>query len=170
MNTKKFLPVILALVLLLSACQRNVTRNGDGSVDVETTITQQELQDAINASIADPLIKDLTVSLQSGYALVSGTREPLDDGTRNMVDSLNDPTKTDSLSFRLDLGMSNGQLTATISDAQFDGFTVEQNRISNWNTTIANRITRLAQKSPNTTLKSVIVTTSAITMTWTTTN
>ena len=159
MNTKKFLPLILALVLLLSACQRNVTHNGDGSVDVATTITQQELQDAINASIVDPLIKDLTVSLQSGYALVSGTRE-----------RLNDPTKTDSLSFRLDLGMSNGQLTATISDAQFDGFTVEQNRISNWNTTIANRITRLAQKSPNTTLKSVIVTTSAITMTWTTTN
>ena len=156
MNTKKFLPLILALVLLLSACQRNVTRNGDGSVDVETTITQQELQDAINVSIADPLIKDLTVSLQSGYAFVSGTRE-----------RLNDPTKTDSLSFRLDLGMSNGQLTATISDAQFDGFAVEQNRISNWNTTIANRITRLAQKSPNTTLKSVTVTTSAITMTWT---
>ena len=43
MNVKRFLPLLLALILLLSACQRNVTRNGNGSVDVETSITQQEL-------------------------------------------------------------------------------------------------------------------------------
>jgi hypothetical protein len=155
-TTQKISVSLLVLALLLSACQRNVTRNDDGSVDVETVITQQELQDAISASIADPLIQELTVSLQPGYILVSGTRE-----------RLNDPSKTDTLSFHLDLGVSNGQLTSTISDAQFDGFTVEQNRLDLWNTTIANRIARLAKKSPNSTLKSVTVTTSAVTMTWT---
>jgi hypothetical protein len=155
-TTQQISALLLVFALLLSACQRNVTRNDDGSVDVETVITQQELQEAINASIADPLIQELTVSLQSGYILVSGTRQ-----------RLNDPSKTDTLSFHLDLDVSNGQLTSTISDAQFDGFTVEQNRLDLWNTTIANRIARLANKSPNSTLESVTVTISAVTTTWT---
>jgi hypothetical protein len=155
-TTQKLSALLLAFALLHSACQRNVTRNDDGSVDVETIVTQQELQEAINESIADPLIQELTVSLQSGYILVSGTRE-----------RLNDPSKTDTLSFRLDLGVSNGQLTSTISDAQFDGFTIEQNRLDLWNTTIANRIARIANRSPNSTLKSVTVTPGVVTMTWT---
>ena len=152
---QKLSVVLLVFALFLSACQRNVTRNGDGSVDVETSITQQELQEAISASIADPLIQELTVSLQSGHILVSGTRE-----------RLNDPGKTDTLSFRLDLGVSNGQLSSTISNAKFDGFTIEQNRLDLWNTTIANRIERLAKKSPSTTLKSVTITSSAVSMVW----
>ncbi len=157
MKTTKALSIfLLVFALLLSACQRNVTRNGDGSADVEAIVTQQELQEAVNASIADPLIKELAVTLQSGHILVSGTRE-----------RLNDSSKTDTLSFRIDLGVSNGQLTSTISNAQFDGFTIEQNRLELWNTTIANRIAKLGQKSPNSTLKSVNVTTSAVTMTWT---
>lgn len=145
--------LLLVSALFLSACKRNVIRNGDGSADVETVVTKQELQQAITDGIADPLIQELTVSFQSGYILVSGTRQ-----------RLNDSSKSDTLSFRLDLGVNNGQLTATISNAQFDGFTVEQNRIENWNTTIANRITRLAQKSPRNTLKSVSITPSAVTM------
>src|SRR6266498_633495 len=84
--------ILLALMFLLSACKANISRNQDGSFDVETTISQQELQEAITASIADPLVKEITVSLQSGYMLVSGTRE-----------RLNDASKTDSLSFRVDL-------------------------------------------------------------------
>jgi hypothetical protein len=155
-SAKRVIILATVLALLLSACDRSITRNGDGTANVETSITQQELQDAISTSIADPLIKGLTVSLQPGYILVSGTRE-----------RLNDASKTDTLSFRLDLGMSNGQLTSTISNAQFDGFTVEQNRIEHWNTTIANRIEKIAQKHPNSTLKSVSITPSAVTMMWT---
>lgn len=154
--TQKSSVLLLVFALLLSACQRNVTHNGDGSVDVETVVTQQELQEAINESIADPLIQELTVSLQSGHILVSGTRQ-----------RLNDSSKTDVFSFRLDLGVKDGQLTSTISDAQFDGFTVEQNRLDLWNTTIANRIARIASRSPNSALNSVTVTTSGVTMTWT---
>jgi hypothetical protein len=159
MNTPKRLYLfLLVLVLLLNACQRNITRNGNGSVEVEASITQQELQEAIDSSIADPLIKELSASLQSGYILVSGTRE-----------RLNDSSKTDTFSFRLDLGVSKGELTATISDVQFDGFTIEQNRVNLWNTTIANRIAILGKKSPNSTLKSVTVTPSEVTMVWTVT-
>ncbi len=147
--------LFIALIFLLSACKANLSRNADGSLDVETTLSQQQLQDAVTAAIADPLIKDITVSLQSGYVLVSGTRA-----------RLNDPSKTDTLNFRLDLGVSNGQPTASISNAQLDGKPIEQSRVDHWNQTIANRISILSQKNPNSALKSVSVTSAAVTMTW----
>jgi hypothetical protein len=154
-TTKQISIFMLAFALLLSACQRNVTRNGDGSATVETVITQQELQDVISSSIADPLIKDVTVTLQPGYISVSGTHQ-----------RLNDASKTDNLSFRLDLGVSNGALTASVSNAQIDGIIIEQNRVDNWNQTIANRISNLGNKRGNNTLQSVNITTGQVTMTW----
>jgi len=156
MKTKYTLGFLLIVVLLLSSCRANISRNQDGSVDVETIITQQELQEAISAAIADPLIKDVIASLQNGYVLVSGTRE-----------RLNDSSKTDTLKFRLDLSVSNGHLTTSISNATLDGVAIEQNRIDHWNQTISNRIGIIRNKSPNTTLKSASITTSAVTMTWT---
>jgi hypothetical protein len=155
-KTSKVSLLLVALVFLISACRANISRNDDGSLSVETTVSQQELQEAINASIADPLVKDLTVSLQSGYILVTGQRQ-----------RLNDASKTDSLNFRLDLGMSNGQLTATVSDATLDGIHVEQSRVDHWNQTIASRLVIIGKKRPNTSLKSVSVTTEAVMMTWT---
>lgn len=152
---KKLFILWIIPILLLSACKASISRNQNGSLDVETSISQQELQDAISASIADPLIKEITVSLKSGYVLVSGTRE-----------RLNDSSKTDTLSFHLDLGVSNGQLTSSISNAKLDNVAIEQNRVDNWNQTIANRIAIIGKKNPNSTLKSVTITPSAVTMTW----
>jgi hypothetical protein len=154
-NSKRIIVLLTALALLLSACKANISRNADGSFDVETTVGQQELQEAITAAIADPLVREISVSLQSGYVLVSGVRE-----------RLNDPGKTDTLSFRLDLGVNNGQLTASISDAQLDGVPLEQNRVDHWNQTIANRLAILGQKNPNSTLKSVSITPDSVGMTW----
>ncbi len=152
---KRTLILLSAFVLLLSACRANISRNGDGSLTVETSITQQELQDVITSSIADPLVKNVTVSLQAGYIDVSAERQ-----------RLNDASKTDNLTFRLDLGVNNGQLTSTISNALLDGKSIEQARVDNWNQTIANRITRISQKNPNATLQSVNVTTAGVSMTW----
>jgi hypothetical protein len=155
----KRLPVVLVILLFLTnACKANISRNNDGSLDVETTISQQELQDAISTSIADPLIKELTVSLQSGYVLVSGERQ-----------RLNDASKTDTLSFRLDLGVSNGQLTSSISNALLDGTPIEQNRVDHWNQTITNRLSLISNKNQNSTLKSVTITSDSVTMIWTVT-
>lgn len=154
-TSRRTIILLTALILLLSACKANISRNSDGSLDVETTMSQQQLQDAVTAAIADPLIQDITVSLQSGYVLVSGSRE-----------RLNDPGKTDTLSFRLDLGVSNGQLTASISSAQLDGVPLEQNRVDRWNESLAHRIADLGQRNPNSILKSVNITPIVVTMTW----
>jgi len=155
MKNKTLSVLLIAFVLVLSACRANISRNSAGSLTVETAVSQQELQEAINASIADPLITELTVSLQPGYIIVTGQRQ-----------RLNDASKTDSLSFRLDLGVQNGQLTATISNTMLDNQSLEQNRIDHWNETIANRISNLGAKNPNSQLQSVHVTPEAVTMNW----
>jgi len=154
-TTKTFTVLLLLFSFVLGACRANISRNKDGSLTVETTISQQELQDAVSAAIADPLVKNVTVALQSGYVLVTGERQ-----------RLNDASKTDALSFRLDLGVSNGQLTSSISNALLDGKPLEQNRVDNWNQTIANRIARIGQKNPSTTIQSVSITPATVTMTW----
>jgi len=84
-------------------------------------------------------------------------------GTRQR---LNNASKTDTLGFRLDLGVNNGQLTAAISNAQIDGVTIEQNRVDNWNQTLANRLSNIGKAKENATLQSVSITPDIVTMTW----
>ena len=155
MKTYKLLTLMAAATLILGACKADFSRNDDGSLTMETTVTQEQIQETISSAIADPLIQDLTASLQNGYVSVTGTRQ-----------RLNDPGKTDTMSLRLDLGVSNGQLTASISDAQIDGVDIEQNRVDNWNQTIANRLSNFGGRSENTTLQSVAITPEQVTMTW----
>ena len=153
----KTTPVLLiVLVLFTSACKANVSRNDDGSFAVETTISQQELQEVISSSIADPLVTNVTASLQQGYISVSADHQ-----------RLNDASKTDTLSFRLDLSVNNGQLIASITDAQIDGVAIEQNRVDNWNQTIANRLSNFGERRENATLQSISIMPEVVTMTWT---
>jgi hypothetical protein len=155
MNKISKLALLFLVALLVIACKKDIVRNDDGSLTVETTISQQELQEVITSSIADPLVKNVTVSLQSGYVLVSGERQ-----------RLNDSSKTDTLTFRLDLSVSNGQPSAVISNAQVDNMSIEQKRVDNWNQTIANRIAIIGRKSEKATLQAISVTPESVTMSW----
>ena len=155
MKTYKLLTLMVAATLIVGACKADFSRNDDGSLTMETTVTQEQIQETISSAIADPLIQNLTASLQNGYVSVSGTRQ-----------RLNDPGKTDTMSFRLDLGVSNNELTASISDAQIDGVAIEQNRVDNWNQTIANRLANFGGRNENATLQSVSITPEQVTMTW----
>lgn len=155
-NMIKTTPVLLiALALLTSACKASISRTDDGSVTLETSITQQELQEVISSSIADPLVQELNVSLQTGYVSVTGTRQ-----------RLNDASKTDTLGFRLDLSVNNGQLIASVSDAQIDNTPIDQARVDNWNQTIANRLSNFGEGRGNATLQSVTITPQIITLIW----
>ncbi len=147
--------LLLLVIPLTSACEKTITHNANGTLNVQTSMTQQELQSAIQSSLADPLITSLTVQLQSGYILVTASRQ-----------RVNDASRTDTLTFRLDLAVSNGHLTASVSNAQLDGAAVEQSRVNVWNQTIASRLEKLGQRHPNATLQSVVVTPDSLTMTW----
>ncbi len=149
------LSVFVLTAVLLSACQYNVRRNGDGTASVETVISQQEVQDAVSAAIADPLVQNVTVSLQSGYVLVTGERQ-----------RLNDNSKADALSFRLDLGVSDGHLTATLSDALLDGAALDQARVDEWSARISSRLSQVGQHSERASLQAVVISPESVTMTW----
>lgn len=157
MNNKlKATPILLiVLMFLTSACKASISRNDDGSVTLETSITAQELQEVLDSSIADPLVQEMTVSLQTGYVSVIGTRQ-----------RLNDASQTDTLSFRLDLSVSNGNLVASVSDAQIDNAPIDQARVDNWNQTIANRLSNFGGANQNATLESVNITPQIITLVW----
>ena len=87
--------ILLAGLLcsLVSGCSADISRNEDGSLTVETSMTAESLQSEIQAAIADPLIQNLTVQLQSGYINVSGVRKRLNSD------------QTDTLTFRLCEGL-----------------------------------------------------------------
>jgi hypothetical protein len=155
MNKILKLTLLFLFALMVTACKKDIVRNDDGSLTAETKISQQELQEVITSSIANPLVENLTVSLQSGYVLVSGERQ-----------RLNDTSKTDSLTFRLDLSVSNGQLAATITNAQVDGVPIEQNRVDNWNQTIANRLFNWGKRNDKATLQAASITPESVTMSW----
>lgn len=153
-NTFLFVLLIACLALVLSACEARLARNDDGSYTFETTISEADMQTAIKASLADPLIQELNVDLKDGYILASGTRKRLNS------------SQTDTLTFRLDLGVSAGQLTAAISNALLDGFPVEAERVALWNERIAKRLGNAGSRNPNSQLQTVVVTETSATLTW----
>jgi hypothetical protein len=146
--------MIVISATLLSACEARFARNQDGSYTLETSLSETDMQTAITASIADQLIQELNVDLKPGYILATGTRKRLNSD------------QTDTLTFRLDLGVNAGQLTATISNALLDGFPIEQERVALWNERIANRLSKSASRNQNSKLQSVVVSESLVTMTW----
>jgi hypothetical protein len=148
------LGLLMVMGLAVSACSVEIERNTDGSLAVESSMTGDALQDELEAAIADPLVREFTADLHDGYILVTSERE------RVMSD------ETDTMTFRLDLGVSDGHLTATISDAQLDDLPIEEERVAVWNERIATRLERSGQRNPNSTLQAVTVSEDSVTMVW----
>jgi len=148
------LGLLVVMALAVSACSVDVERNPDGSLAVESSMTGDALQDELEAAIADPLVREFTADLHDGYILVTSEREQvMSDGT-------------DTMTFRLDLGVSDGHLTATISDVKLNDKPVEEERVAVWNERTATRLERSGQRNPNSTLQAVTVSEDGVTMAW----
>lgn len=155
MKTKiMVLGLLMVMGLAVSACSVEIERNADGSLSVESSMTGDALQDELEAAIADPLVREFTADLHDGYILVTSERE------RVMSDEV------DTMTFRLDLGVSDGHLTATVSDALLNDLPIEEERVAVWNERIATKLGRSGQRNPNSTLQAVTVSEDAVTMTW----
>jgi hypothetical protein len=72
----------------------------------------------------------------------------------------------DALTFRLDLGVSDGHLTATISGAKVNDHPFDEERVAVWNQRIAERLERVGKRNPDSTLQEVTVTSDALEMVW----
>jgi hypothetical protein len=155
-NTRKTLTWIglLVAVLAMSACTIHIDRNEDGSLRAESQLPAETLQREIDLAIADPQVEELAVDLHDGYILVSGARKRAGgDGA-------------DELTFRLTLGVVDGHLAATISDAMLNDIPIAQERVDAWNERIAENLEKGGKKNPNSSLQSVDVAADAVTMAW----
>jgi len=139
---------------VLSGCTLDVSREADGSLWVEATVPEEDLETELEAAIADPLVRELAADLRDGTIFVTAERDRVTG------------EGTDTVTFRLDLGVSDGHLTATVSDLQVNGVAVQEERVAVWNERIATRLTRASQRHPNSTLQAVAVGDDALTMTW----
>jgi hypothetical protein len=142
------------LSLLISACSIDLSRNPDGSVGVEVLMPEESVQEELSAGLTNPLIRDLAVELHDGYAQVTGERErPMGDGV-------------DQFSFELRLGVEDGHLAATISDAKLNGYPVDAARVGVWNEHMAARLARSGRRHPNAELLSVRITEEGLSLHW----
>lgn len=143
-----------ASLLVMVGCQVGIDRNDDGSLRLEAEMPEAALEAEIQAAIADPLVEEVTVDLRSGYLEAEATRRRLNG------------SGLDSMSFRLDLGVENGHMTALISEVVVDGFSVSQERVDLWNQRIAANLERAGSRSDNSQLTAVTVGPEAVTLVW----
>lgn len=152
---RKWVPLLLLLLAFGAVgCQIGLTRNADGSLRVEASIDQETLAREVRGAVRDPLVEDVQVELEDGYARVRMTR-------RRAAGSA-----TDELSFRLDLGAANGHLTARLSNVVVNGFQPTESLLSTWNARIADNLERAAGRTPNSRLQDVDVTPDGVQMVW----
>lgn len=154
LRSKLGLLLLIVLSFTLSACGLKLERNPDGSLCLETNMTEQSLQTEIDRAIADPLITNFTTDLQNGFVSVRADRKRVDGEI------------VDTLTFRLDLGVQDGHLSAVISEVQINALPVQEARVAVWNETIATRLERAGKRNPDSTLQEVVVSQDDITMVW----
>lgn len=145
---------IVVLGLVAGACSVDVERNADGSLQVETVITEESLQQEITAAIDDPLVREFSVEMKDGYALVDAV------GDKAVGEGTNE------VSFRLELSVVDGHLGADISDAVFNGFPVPAEIVAVWNDKLARDLERAGRRNPDNTLVGVRLTETELTMEW----
>jgi hypothetical protein len=148
------LAAVVAFALVAGACSIDVARNDDGSLQVETVLTEQSLADELTKGVDDPQVNYLTVDMKDGYALVDMER------TRDSGFGI------DNVSFRVDLSVGDGHLVVDVTEAEWNGISIPQELVDIWNAELAAQIEADAKKDPDSALVSVSLTETALTMEW----
>lgn len=156
MNIRTLFATVLLFIatMALSACSIEITRNEDGSLRLQGVMDEHELESELALAIKDPLVQNLDVDIRDGTVFAGGQRQHADN------------SGVDTLAFRLDLGVHDGSLMASISEATLNGEPIESWRVEDWNERLASRLERAAGRRPNCTLQSVSLEDDAVTMIW----
>jgi uncharacterized protein YjbI with pentapeptide repeats len=153
--------ILLLAVVVLAACRRaeitGVERNPEGGLDVSANLSEADINAAIADALAiqNPLLRDPQVDLQNRQIVVTGSHQLPNGGE----------TVSGSLTFTL--SVNNGALLAQITDADIQGVDLSDERISNFNQRISERMTNRANRENRAvTVQSVNVTDSAVEITF----
>jgi len=136
---------LAAFGLFAGACQLDVERNDDGSLQIEAIIAESDIATEIALGM-EAEEGTVTVDLKNGYALVSA------EGPSE------DHPLTDTFSFRLELFVDGDHLGAEVSGALWNGIDVPEAFVEIWNEELAEELEAGAKEDPDSTLVAVEIT------------
>lgn len=148
------LVAVAAFALVAGACSIDVERNDDGSLRVETVLTEESVKNEITKGVDDPQVNYLHLDMKPGYALVDMERER-DSGFG-----------VDTISFRIDLRVEDGHLAADVTDAVWNDVPIPQELVDIWNEELAAQLEAEGKEDPDSTLVAVALSEDALTMEW----
>lgn len=148
------LVAVAAFALVAGACSIDVERNDDGSLQVETVLTEESVKNEITKGVDDPQVNYLHLDMKPGYALVDMERER-DSGFG-----------VDTISFRIDLRVEDGHLAADVTDAVWNDVPIPQELVDIWNEELAAQLEAEGKEDPDSTLVAVALSEDALTMEW----
>lgn len=136
--------------LVASACSIDVERNADGSLRVDAVVSESSLAAELER---DPHNENVVVDVMDGFILVEADRI---DARNRQID----------VAFRADVSAEGGGLAVVVSDATFDGFSIPQSFVAEWNEALAAALERASRRHPDATLVAVSVGGDELAMKW----
>jgi len=149
MKNRMYIAAALAAFgLIAGACQLDVERNDDGSLQIEAVIDEADIAREIELGM-DPDTESVTVDLKDGYAQVD-------------VVGVGDTGRTEEISFRLELFVDVDHLGAEVSEATWNGIEIPEAMVEIWNEELAQELEASAKEDPDSTLAAVEITEGAL--------
>ncbi len=140
------LVAVAAFALLAGACSIDVSRNDDGSLQIETVLTEESLANELAKGIDDPNVISMDVDMKNGYALVEmEAKSEWGDGI-------------DTVSFRVDMFVVDGHLGVNVTEAVWNDIEIPQELTDVWNEELAKELEEGAKEDPDSTLVAVELT------------
>lgn len=152
MNRTIKLVAVVAFALVAGACSIDVARNDDGSLQIETVLTEDSLANEIAKGIDDPNVEHMAVDMKDGYALV------------DIEAKRESGFGVDNISFRADMFVIDGHLGVDVTEAEWNGVPIPQELTDIWNEELAAQLEADAKEDPDSTLVAVELTEDALTM------
>ena len=155
MNRIVRLLVMGFLALMLLSCGLfNFSRNQDGTFRVETNLSLKMIQSIIENTAQFSDVVDMKLELRDGYIFVSAAQ-------------LNfQGVEARDVSFHLELGTANGQLTAAFTNVQVGNNAFDNQSIASYNQALAEGLAQGSQQTEPARLESISVSPEGVKMVW----
>ena len=144
----------VTVLLLMSACLFNVTRNDDGTLRVETTLSADLIRTTLLAAANLPESTEVQIDLMDGYVQVHADQLKVNDQMVN------------DITFNLELTAADGKMQARIFNASYSGTPIPDEDLANYNEQIAQNLESAGAGVDNASLDSVQVTPDGVIMVW----
>lgn len=133
--------LLMLIALAFGACGRgegiDIQRNPEGGVDVSVKFTEADVNEAVAEALSradNPLLRNPTVDLQNGSILVTGEHQKRG-GSGSIRGSI-----------ALTIGVQNGALLVTVTQANIEGISLTDERIQSLNARLAENFAQRANR------------------------